>query len=337
MTTISTGTMRALRVHTWGLPPRLDIVERPKPTASETLVKLEAAAVTHLDLTIAGGDFALTPTLPYIGGVEGAGTVVSSRTFAVGTRVTVRGGATGMTRPGTWAEYVALPDDLVEPVAAGLSAELAATAFDPLTTAYVTLDEVVRLGAWPMPAVRSAHDEVLIVAGAAGAVGSAVAQLALRRQSRVIGLVSRRERLSDLPPGVEPVTLEDEDALARMDRSRPATALIDTWGGPDLAARGHWVRPGGRLAVVGYVRGTSVTLDLPNWIFDDVAVLPVNLIERHESARRCHPHLQDLLVRQELHVAVERFDLDDAPTAFERLRTGRVNGRAVVMFSRSSA
>ena len=46
----------------------------------------------------------------------------------------------------------------------------------------------------------------------------------------------------------------------------------DTLGGPGLAARSGWIRPGGRVVVVGYVAGTSTELDLPNWLLDDVAV-----------------------------------------------------------------
>ncbi|MGP4029879.1 hypothetical protein [Actinomadura sp. 3N407] len=95
--------------------------------------------------------------------------------------------------------------------------------------------------------------------------------------------MSRRKRVADLPRGVEPITLEDVETLALMDHDRSATLVIDTWCGSDLLPRGHWVRPGGRFAVVGYVRGTTMSIDLPNWMFDDVAV-PVNLIERHESA-----------------------------------------------------
>ena len=32
---------------------------------------MEAAALSHLDLTVAGGEFGVHPDLPYIGGLEG--------------------------------------------------------------------------------------------------------------------------------------------------------------------------------------------------------------------------------------------------------------------------
>ena len=64
------------------------------PTAAlgESLVRVEAAAVAHLDVTVAGGDFGIKPTLPYTGGVEGCGVVVESATMKPGTRVVLRGG-----------------------------------------------------------------------------------------------------------------------------------------------------------------------------------------------------------------------------------------------------
>src|SRR5437764_8051635 len=259
-------TMNAFQVHAWGQPPRLRSLPIPVPGPGEALVKIEAAAVTHLDLTVASGEFAVTPQLPYVGGVAGAGVVVSSDRFAPDTRVTLRGGGLGTVRNGTWAEYVAVPDQALTQTNAGLTPELAATSFDPLTTAHVALHEVSQFGIWPLQGVIEARDEVVVVAGAAGAVGSIAVQLALLAKARVIGLVSRPERAQDVPPGAEVVTLEDHDRLAELQANRPATLLVDTWGGPGLTERARWVRPGGRALVIGYVRGEKVSLDIPNWM-----------------------------------------------------------------------
>ena len=74
--------MRAVRIHTFGAAPRatLDVVPDPAPASGETLVRVEAVAVAHLDLTVASGRFRIRPDLPYIGGVEGCGSVVESDT-----------------------------------------------------------------------------------------------------------------------------------------------------------------------------------------------------------------------------------------------------------------
>lgn len=314
--------MRAARIHEWGAPPRLDEVPAPSAGDGETLVRVEAAAVAHLDLTVAGGRFDLKPALPYTGGVEGCGTVVTSDVYEPGTRVTLRGGGLGLVRAGTWAELVVARTRGVVPVPDGLPPEVAATYVVPATTAYTALHHVGRLGSWPVDGVRSAADEVVVVAGAAGAVGSMVAQLAVRAGCTVLGLAGPGRRL---PPGVEAVS------PAGIAGDRSATLLVDTLGGPELPSRARWVRPGGRAVAVGYVAGTDVRLDLPNWLLDDVALLPVNMIRRDAAAREQLPMLAGLLVRGELVLRVETFGLADAARALDLLARGGLEGRAVLV------
>ena len=170
----------------------------------------------------------------------------------------------------------------------------------------------------------------MIVAGAASAVGSMDVQLALRAGSRVIGLVADERQAEQLPPGVEPVRLDDEERAAALLRDRPATLLVDTLGGAALASRARWVRPGGRAVVVGYVAGTDLRLDLPNWLLEDVALLPVNMIRRDAAAREHAPMLAELLAKGELSLQVETFGMADAARALQLLTTGGLKGRAVI-------
>jgi NADPH2:quinone reductase len=312
--------MRAARLHEFGGRPSVDQVPEP---SGETLVRIEAAAVAHLDLTVASGKFHIKPDLPHIGGVEGCGTVVSSDVHAPGTRVMLRGGGLGLTKAGTWAELVAARSKHVAPLPADLSPELGATYFVPTTTAYTALHEVGRFGTWVD------GDEVVVVAGAAGAVGSMVVQLALRAGATVIGVVAG-EQAGRLPDGVEAVRLDDEARATELTRERPATLLVDTLGGAGLAGRSRWVRPGGRAVAIGYVAGTELSLDLPNWLLEDVALLPVNMIRRDATAREHAPMLARLLASGELTLEVESFGMADVAKALDLLATGGLRGRAVI-------
>jgi NADPH2:quinone reductase len=315
--------MRAVRVHEWGTDPVVEDVPAPVPKEGETLVRVEAAAVSHLDLTVASGTFELKPKLPYVGGVEGCGIVVSSEVHEPGTRVVLRGGGLGLFRDGTWAELVATRK-AASPLPADLSPEVGATYFLPTTTAYVALYDVGRLGAWP-----GVGDEVVVVAGAAGAVGSMVAQLAVRAGCTVIG-VADPSQAELLPAGVEPVLIGDDERGAELIKERPATMLVDTLGGQAVAQRSRWVRPGGRAVVVGYVAGQELSLDVPSWLLDDVALLPVNMIRREAAANEYAPLLAELLAKGELTLNVESFTMDDAPKALHLLATGGLRGRAVI-------
>lgn len=321
-------TMRAARLHEWGKSPVVEDVPAPVPRDGESLVRVEAAAVSHLDLTVASGTFDLRPGLPYIPGVEGCGVVMRSEGLEPGTRVLLRGGGLGMVRPGTWAELVTVKTSALTPVPDGLPPTLAATYFMPATTAQVALHEVARLGSWEE--LRDPAGEVVIVGGAAGAVGSILAQLALRAGARVIGFVDAAQR--DLvPEGVEVRAGDDVPALEELDRERPASLLVDTLGGPGLRRRARWVRPGGRAVAIGYVAGTELRLDLPAWLLDDVALLPVNMMRRERSARGHGPMLAELFGQGHLTLNTETFGLENVGRALELLSSGGLRGRGVVL------
>ena len=313
------ATMRAARFHAWGAAPVVEDVSRPLREPGRVLVEVQASAVAHLDATVSGGDFGMRPELPYIGGVEGAGVVLEADADgpAPGTQVVLRGGGLGVLRDGTWTERVSVSAKAVMPLARPLPPEIAASFFVPATTAYVALHDVARL----------TEGEEVIVVGAAGAVGSMVVQQALAAGAQVTGVV--REP-TGVPEGATVISAEDADAVARLAAERPAALLVDTIGGRALAERTRWVRPGGRAVVIGYTAGPRTELDLPSWLLDDVALLPVNMIRREKRARELADGLVGLLADGALSVAVQKFALADAAQALERLRSGRVRGRAVL-------
>ena len=319
--------MLAARLHEWGSSPSIDEVPAPKPAAGESLVRMLTASVGHLDLTIAGGHFPVSPPLPYIGGVEGCGIVLESQTILVGSRVIVRGAGMGIERDGCWAEIASVPDSAIFPASPGMSPELAAAYFVPATTAHISLHEVGRL----LPG------ETVVVLGAAGAVGSIACQLARDAGANVIGVVSRAERKQEVATGVECLSLDDAVAVQRLAAERRANLVVDTLGGQGLGERLSWVAPGGRIALVGYTRGASATMDLPGWLLSDVAVLPVNTISRAAAANGCDPKLRAMLEDGRLELNLEVFALADIGEAVTRLRSGLVLGRAVLTMPSHSA
>jgi NADPH:quinone reductase len=316
--------MRAARFHQWGAAPVVEEVAEPTRADGELLVQVQAGAVAHLDVTIASGSFGMKPSLPYIGGVEGAGVVLeadASSGIAPGTQVMLRGGGLGMLRDGAWAERVSVPPKAVRVLAPPLVPDVAATFFVPATPAYVAVHDVAR--------VRPG--EKVIVVGAAGAVGSIAAQEALAAGALVTGVVGRTEQLANVPKGVDAVDMTSLDDIAALARTRSASLLIDTLGGDGLISRTRWVRPGGRAVVIGYVAGQRAEVDLPSWLLDDVALLPVNMIRQERRAQEIAGDLIERLSAGELQVAVERFAIADTARALEALQSGRIRGRAVVI------
>lgn len=311
--------MTAVRVHRFGAPPEMDRLPVPQAGKGEVLVRMAASVVSHHDLTVAGGEFAVRPALPYTPGLEGAGRVVGlgegvdPEAVVPGSPVRLYGGGLGATRPGTWAEYVVVPDRALLAVPPSLPPEVAAACGSVALTAWVSLFEV---GAMQ-------REERLGVAGAGGAVGSLVVQLALRHGAdRVLAFVRSKERATSLPPGAEVV---DADGAVEP----PLDLLVDTIGGPLLPSRVDMVRPGGRVVFLGYTAGQEACFTIPNLLARDVPLLPVNMMRRRPP-RELEARLVGQFAAGELRVATDVFEVSQFGAAVSLLQAGGSAGRVVV-------
>ncbi len=70
-------TMKAAVVHAFGQTLAIKEVPVPTPGPGQVLVRIVASGVCHTDLHAADGDWPIKPTLPFIPGHEGAGTVAA--------------------------------------------------------------------------------------------------------------------------------------------------------------------------------------------------------------------------------------------------------------------
>ncbi len=286
----------------------------PTPGPGESLIRVTGAALGHLDVTVATGGFAGTPPLPYVPCGDGAGVIETSASLPPGTAVWIRGGGLGVVRDGLAADYAVVPDDALHAAPEGSDPVLAACFFSPATSAAVAVEELGQVAA----------GQRVLVTGAAGAVGSLTAQLALESGATVLGTVSRQARLADVPAGVQA-------HVGDPDITDPVDLLVDTIGGPGLTDRLALIAPGGRAVLVGYTAGTTLTLDLPTWLRRDVALLPLNMIRRAPSAFERADDLLRRLSAGSLQLPVTSFGLDAVNQAWEALRTNTARGRVVLV------
>jgi alcohol dehydrogenase, propanol-preferring len=70
-------TMKAAVVHAFGQALAIEELPVPTPGPGQVLVRIVASGVCHTDLHAADGDWPVKPTLPFIPGHEGAGTVAA--------------------------------------------------------------------------------------------------------------------------------------------------------------------------------------------------------------------------------------------------------------------
>ena len=288
--------MKAVRIPGFGAAPVLEELPDPQSRPGRTIVRMAAATVGHIDRTVWSGAFLQHPPLPYIPGVEAAGTVVASERHAPGQRVWVRGSGLGTTEDGTWCELIDAPDEALGLLPDGLDMALGAAFFSPCTSAWVALHEIAKLQA----------GERVLVTGATGAVGSMTVQLA-----REAGAI----------------------VLARMEEAQqqPVDLLVDTVGGPVLEAALPCVAPGGRAVLVGYTAGNTLPLNIAHFLQRDVALLPLNMFRREAAGRAAVPALLARLADGRLTLEVKRFALGEAARALEWITQRGHRGRAVLV------
>lgn len=281
------------------------------------MVRLTASQVSHLDLDVIAGDFPAAAPPPLTPGTEGAGAVIASESFAVGTRVRVRGAGVGLGRDGTWAEYVLVPDDAVHLVPEKTPDWLATSFFSPACTAWAAVHDVARVHV----------GERVLVTGASGAVGCLVTQLAVEAGAQVTGLVGRPAKLAHVPAEATPLLVDNASVL-----DTTFDVLIDTVGGHPFEVAVSKVRSGGRAVVLGYSAGRHVDIDLQKFVFADVSLLPVNLIQRAPGLSDVGDRLLIRLARGELTLPVQRTHPAGLQAATESLRAGAIVGKLVLMW-----
>ena len=174
--------MKAIRVQQTGGPEVMQLTEVPLPQLkpNEALVKVTVAGVNAIDGQFRDGS--LRTPLPFIPGQEGAGVVQSvgsqAKVVKPGDRVAWSGTL------GSYAEYVASPQDHLVPVPASITDEQSAAAMVHGLTAHYLVNDAHKLKA----------GETALVHAAAGAVGLLVVELAHAIGARVIGTVSSEEK-----------------------------------------------------------------------------------------------------------------------------------------------
>jgi NADPH:quinone reductase-like Zn-dependent oxidoreductase len=218
-------------------------VDRPDVDSGEVLVRVHAASVFIGDWhVITGLPYAIRPMLGLrrpkarVAGQEMAG-----RVEAVGARVTCfqPGDDVFGTCSGAFAEYVAVPEDLLAPKPANLTYEQAATVAITGTSAL----QAVRDKGGVEPGQR-----VLII-GAAGGVGSFAVQIANALGARVTGVCNTTQLEVVKSLGAEDVIDYTQEDFTKM--GRYWDVIIETAGGRPVSELRQALTRRGVLVIVG--------------------------------------------------------------------------------------
>lgn len=325
-----TETMRALEVA--ALSPDLSglaLVDRPvpQPAAGEVLVRIEAAAPGFPDLLMTQGLYQAKPPLPYIAGMECAGTVVQAGQGAPsqpGDRV-IAGGLTGCV-----AQFGCFPATAVHAIPAGLAFSQAAALRIAYLTAWVAL---ARLG-------QAQAGETLVVLGASGGVGLAAVDLGRALGLRVLAVASseaKRGAIRQLyAPDAVLGTDNLRDAVMELTGGRGADLVFDPVGGDLFDAAFRFTAFGGRLLVVGFASGRIPTVNANIPLIKGFSVIGVRAGEYgRRFPDRGEEHHRAILqlagegrIRPHVHAA---HPLADWRQAFLAMQARSVIGRSVIL------
>jgi len=212
--------MRAVRYHDYGGSEvlQVDDIERPEPGDDEVLIEVAAAGINPVDTYFVSGSYEPF-TLPMIPGVDAAGDAVEIGTAIEGVNEGDTVVATGLSKDhyGACAEYVAVPEDRLAVLPAGISLVEAGGAGVAAVTAWRALIDHAGLE----PA------ETALIHGGSGGVGHAAVQIANIAGARVVTTAAPayHDRLREL--GADTVL-----DYARDDLRTAVTEASD--GGPDV-------------------------------------------------------------------------------------------------------
>ena len=280
--------MKAAIIREFGDPTVFTIeeVDTPTPRPGHVLVKILAAGVNRFDHYIREGSVVPDLQFPHILGTDAAGEIAEVGpgvdTLRVGDRVVPMTGypddpddadihpnsaapsfgVSGLSRPGSYAQYQEIPARWVVKDETGLPAEQVAA----LPVAALTAVRAVKVVGEAKPG-----DHVLVTAGSSGA-GSFTVQVAKALGAKVAATTrsdNKVDALRDL--GADLVINATEKSLADQIQSwtggKGVDVAVDFVGGPQFSQVLDATRPQGIVVPVGFMGGTEVTFDIRNFFF----------------------------------------------------------------------
>lgn len=323
-------TYRAVVCRTLGSPDVLAIEARDDAPLGpkDVRIAVAAAGVNFPDLLMVAGGYQFKPPLPFVPGMESAGTIVETGSgvsdWRVGDRVIAR------QRTGAFAEHAVVAADSLSPLPEALSFEEGASFFVGFSTAWNAL-------------VTRAHvqrGERVLITGAAGGVGLAAVTLAVHLGAEVVAAASSAEkreaaRAAGAAHVIDSNASDFDKQVMAATGGHGADVIYDPVGMAPLTL----VRSAAfaaRILIIGFTGGS-----IPDWPANRVLLKCISLIgvragewSRHFTHVR--PEETAALLERAASGALKptvtrRFALADAVQALHALGERKAIGRMVIV------
>jgi acrylyl-CoA reductase (NADPH) len=295
----------------------------------DVVIKVSHSTINYKDALAATGAGRILRTFPLVGGIDLAGTVVSStdERFSEADVVLVNGCGLSETVDGGYAEIARVSADSVVPIPAGIDALQAMQLGTAGYTAALAIHRMEQNHQLP-------EDGPIVVTGATGGVGSIAIDMLDARGYEVVAVTGKAEQADYLKSiGAKRILLRDEIEFGKrpMEKAEWAGA-IDNLGGDYLAWLTRTVQYGGNIASIGLAASHELVTTVIPFILRAVCLLGINSVETPRDLR-----LQvwkrigsDLRPRHLDRIAATTIAFDELPAAFQNFVDGKVTGRTVV-------
>jgi NADPH2:quinone reductase len=298
-------------------------------SAGDVVIKVSHSTINYKDALAATGAGKILRTYPLVGGIDLAGTVVSSEDERLepGAEVLVNGCGLSETVDGGYAEYARVNSESVVPVPAGMTAAQAMQIGTAGYTAALAIQRMEQNSQLP-------ENGPIVVTGASGGVGSIAVDMLDGRGYEVVALTGKAEQAEYLKSiGAHEVLLRGEVDLGNrpMEKARWGGA-IDNLGGDVLTWLTRTVKYGGNIASIGLAASPTLNTTVLPFILRAVCLLGINSVDTPRKLR-----LQvwqriggDLRPRHLDEISGRTIEFDELPDAFQAYIDGTVTGRTVV-------
>jgi NADPH2:quinone reductase len=301
-------------------------------TEGNVVVKVSYSTINYKDALAATGAGKILRRYPLNGGIDLAGTVVSSddAEFQPGIPVLVNGCGLSETIDGGYSEYARIDSKSLVPIPDGLDAAQAMQLGTAGYTAALAIHRMEQNGQRP-------ENGPVVVTGATGGVGSVATDMLAGRGYDVVavtGKVSEERYLRNL--GASRILLRDQIDFGKRPLEKAQWAgAIDNLGGDYLAWLTRTVDYGGNIASIGLAASPALNTTVVPFILRAVCLLGINSVDTPRDLRLAvWSRIAGDLKPQHLDAIGEQtVEFADLPEYFQAYLDGNVTGRVVVKIS----
>ena len=298
-------------------------------TDGDVVIKVSHSTINYKDALAATGAGRILRTFPLVGGIDLAGTVVSSgdERFGEGDGVLVNGCGLSETLDGGYAEYARVPADAVVPLPDGMDAAEAMAIGTAGYTAALAIHRMEQNG-------QSPDGGPIAVTGATGGVGSVALDMLDARGYEAVAVTGKADEADYLKSiGARDVLVRGDIDLGKRPMEKATWGgAIDNLGGDYLTWLTRTVNYGGNIASIGLAASHELNTTVIPFILRAVCLLGINSVDTPRDLRlRVWERIGGDLRPRHLDVIGNRtIGFDDLPGAFQAYLDGTVTGRTVV-------